>query len=222
MYEEVFEVEEMLTECDCLTDEEHEDVPALTLECWLDVEMQKLDDLEVASTCTSTTADVDYASTVSDFLSCSEASAAPCVADVPPLLWQAALIRAELSAIQYRLREDTKTVPDLKTEKLEEKPKSEDEKFFDELARTHQVHVEYDEKSLSDSASRFEKMRWQFLKEFGHSICRPVAEGYGTTWTLKPTPLNESVQQKFLDACSCSEKEELQPAPGPVTQGLER
>ena len=185
----------------------------------------KWEDLEVASVCTSTTAGgSEFASGFADFAMSVSAASSPSRSSGPSLSpWLAALRRAELRAQEYadamEFKLATNSGPNLmrKTSRPRRTPRtdarSEEEQFLQDLGRTHRVRIEYDPASLTEKASAFDQLRWQFLKDFGESICGPLVDGYKTAWTLRPAPLHTEVQNKFLRAFSCrAEKRELQPA----------
>ena len=224
MHEALRELED--TEADGACFSEEGDASVLSLEDWKEAEVLKWDDLEVTSICTCTTADPDSASSISELPSCSSldacreaasfASKASVALGLSP--WQAALLRAKRHAKEWlaetlaEAAEASKAAEARKKDQPEQTPKSKDEQFLEELGHTHRVRVQYDVASLADTASPFEKFRWQFLRDFGHEICRPLSECYQTSWNLKPAPLDKTVQQMFLDACRCAKKGELQPA----------
>ncbi|CAE7370566.1 unnamed protein product [Symbiodinium microadriaticum] len=182
--------------------------------------------LEVASVCSSTTAGFDSASTASDFgwefLEPTTPSRA-CTPKIDISPWQAALRRAELTAKEYaqqsgqaesRGTEASQRRRRCKRATIVKSIQAEMQKLAKELRSKYQVHLNYDLPSAGPTTP-FEKLRWKFLKDHANAFCASLSVQYlrcGRQWNLKPTPLPQAVEDRFLSACARASEGELQPA----------
>jgi len=216
MREAVYESEELESEWE-------EDYAILSLEHVGSLEA-KWEDLEVASVCSSTTAGFGTASTASDFgweflepitPSC---PSAPKI-DISP--WQAAMRRAERGAKEYAQQsgraESTGIEESQRRRRCKRAPvveKTEMQKLADELKFKYQVNLHYDLPSTGPTTP-FEKLRWKFLKDHSNAFCASLSVQYlscGLQWHLKPAPVAQEVEDRFLSACDRAAEGELQPA----------
>lgn len=178
----------------------------------------KWEDLEVASVCSSTTAGFGTASTASDFgweFLEPITPSRPCAPKIDISSWQAALRRAELTAKEYA--QQWGTGESQRRRRCKRAPvveKTETQKLADELKNKYQVSLHYDLPSTGP-ATPFEKLRWKFLKDHANAFCASLSVQYlrcGRQWNLKPTPLPQAVEDRFLSACARASEGELQPA----------
>ncbi|CAE7520902.1 unnamed protein product [Symbiodinium sp. CCMP2592] len=188
----------------------------------------KWEDLEVASVCSSTTAGFDTASTASDFgWEFLEPSTPSCPStpkiDISP--WQAALRRAERGAKEYAEQSGCAAITGIGERQGRRRFKranvrhierihAEKQKLAAELRSKYQVNLDYDLPSAGPTTP-FEKLRWKFLKDHAKAFCASLSVHYlscGWQWNLKPTPLPQAVEDRFLSACARAREGELQPA----------
>ncbi|CAE7328466.1 unnamed protein product [Symbiodinium sp. CCMP2456] len=186
----------------------------------------KWEDLEVASVCSSTTAGFGTASTASDFgweflEPTTPAPSRPCAPKIDLSPWQAALRRAERGAKEYAQQsghaESTGTEQSQRRRRYKRVPvveKTETQKLADELKSKYQVSLHYDLPSTGPTTP-FEKLRWKFLKDHANAFCASLSclyLGCGRKWHLKPAPVAQAVEDRFLSACDRAAEGELQPA----------
>mmetsp|Transcript_98395 Transcript_98395/g.234260 ORF Transcript_98395/g.234260 Transcript_98395/m.234260 type:complete len:437 (+) Transcript_98395:74-1384(+) len=165
-------------------DEQIEDVE-LEVEVVLPVMLKKEVELEMMSDCTSTTA----GSTDDECLS---------VRCCSP--WQRAMARAELAAKHWPGTCAVAAVSP-RRKKHTRPTVTKEEMFVKELGRSYGMHISYDVTSRSSSA--FEQMRWKFLEDSGKDFCSILKGVYTSTNAevhLRPTPMVEEAQERFLNA----------------------
>ena len=147
---------------------------------------KELDETEVASICSSTTAGSESVSGISMHLQI-QSCRSP---------WEAAIMQASIvAACHYKKKEK-----EAARKREKKRRRSPEEKYLDELSQKYTVDISYDLKVAP--RDKFEKFRSEFFYSHGHCFLGQLQHLYlchYSRWNLRATPVSEWVRQKFLD-----------------------
>eukprot|EP00438_Fugacium_kawagutii_P001578 Skav221820 [mRNA] locus=scaffold885:72571:74449:+ [translate_table: standard] len=145
-------------------------------------------DLEVASTCTTATGS-DSDSDISMHLHM-QSCRSP---------WEAAVLRASLVASCYAAAEQKSKEQKSKESKVKV-VLSKEQKYLAALSQEYSVDFSYDLKEVPTCS--FEKFRSEFFYKNASQFLRQLQPLYrlqSAVWNLRPTPVSDTVQKKFLE-----------------------
>lgn len=121
--------------------------------------------------------------------------------------WEAAVLRANLVAISYKVGTGNLTEPKKKQKKV---VLSAEEKYLAGLSEEYSVRFAYDLKA--EPSCGFEKFRSEFFYKNASHFCRQLQPLYNPTsarWNLRPAPISQHVQKKFLETLAAKGREKL-------------
>ena len=148
---------------------------------------KELDESEVASLCSSTTAGSESGSDISMHLQI-QSCRSP---------WEAAIMQASIVAACH-YKKNMKEEAARKREK--QRRRSPEEKYLDELSQKYTVDISYGLKVAR--CDKFERFRSEFFHSHVHCFLRQLQHLYlchYSRWNLRATPVSQWVRQKFLD-----------------------
>ena len=121
--------------------------------------------------------------------------------------WEAAVLRANLVAISYKVGTGNLTEPKKKQKKV---VLSAEEKYLAGLSEEYSVRFAYNLKA--EPSCGFEKFRSEFFYKNASHFCRQLQPLYNPTsarWNLRPAPISQHVQKKFLETLAAKGREKL-------------
>ena len=120
--------------------------------------------------------------------------------------WEAAVLRANLVAISYKVGTGNLSEPKKKQKKV---VLSAEEKYLAGLSEEYSVRFAYDLKA--EPSCGFEEFRSEFFYKNASHFCRQLQPLYNSSarWNLRPAPISQHVQKKFLETLAAKGREKL-------------